>query len=125
MEINNETDKQLHKGNVYSMAAHIEHVDQQQDELWREAMTTVYETAPVVFRLLSNDFEVSYADVVRVGIRALVREAELHAADSDNGPGDEGAKEVLQWCRMNDSCHSLPRRWQPTTNQQENGKRHD
>ena len=95
---NDETTKQS-KGTVYSMAAHIERVDQQQDELWHDAMTTVYETAPVVFRLLSDDFEVSYADVVRVGIRALVREAELHAADSDNGPGDEGAKEVLQWCR--------------------------
>ena len=87
------------KGTVYSMAAHIERVDQQQDELWHDAMTTVYETAPVLFRLLSDDFEVSYADVVKVGIRALVREAELYAAGDDDVPGDEGAKEVLQWCR--------------------------
>ena len=101
MEINNdETTKQSKNGGtVYSMAAHIQRVDQQQDELWHDAMTTVYETAPVVFRLLSDDFEVSYADVVKVGIRAIVREAELYAADSDNGPGDKGAKEVLQWCR--------------------------
>ena len=96
---NDETTKQSKKGTVYSMAAHIERVDQQQDELWHDAMTTVYETAPVLFRLLSDDFEVSYADVVKVGIRALVREAELYAAGDDDVPGDEGAKEVLQWCR--------------------------